>query len=138
MLPALYDRERSALLRWALLIAGGACALAPLNGASSGSGVPLPSAREDRQSSQSLLRFRLPSFHIGRDPFIPQVAELPADAVVRAVVLGETPHALIEIGSRTMLVGIGDVLGGVRVEAIDDTGVLLSDGSRVPLHGVTP
>ncbi|HEY9085241.1 MAG TPA: hypothetical protein VIN40_04795 [Candidatus Tyrphobacter sp.] len=137
MLPALHDRERAVLFRWALLIAGAACALAPLNGAPSSSGVRT-AAPSGAWESPGLPRLRFPEVRVGRDPFVPQASDLPANAVVRAVILGDSPHALIEIGSRTMLVGIGDVLAGARVSAIDDSGVVLSDGSRVPLHGEVP
>lgn len=64
-----------------------------------------------------------------RDPFVPQAAELPQGVVVRAVVLGTAPHALVELGGETVLVGVGDTIGGVPVVAIDDRGVRLADGT---------
>jgi hypothetical protein len=136
MLPALCDEERSLVFRWALLIAGAACALAPLNGSSSNTSVRLRTAGDSLSARYRLSTFHPQGFQVARDPFVPQAADLPANAVVRAVLLGETPHALIETGNRTILVGIGDVFAGVRITRIDDGGVLLSDGSRILLPGV--
>ncbi|HEY1680761.1 MAG TPA: hypothetical protein VGF98_03885 [Candidatus Tumulicola sp.] len=54
-------------------------------------------------------------------------------ASVRAVVVGESPKALLQIGSRTVFVGIGSHVGGSIVVEIDANSVRLSDGTRLLL-----
>ena len=51
--------------------------------------------------------------------------------VLRAVLTGMHPCALIEADGATIVVRIGDSLAGRRVEAIDESGVLLSGNMRL-------
>jgi len=55
-------------------------------------------------------------------------------AVVRAVVLGDSPRALVDIDGSVHVVGIGDAVGDAAVVRIDAHGVALSDGSRLPME----
>ncbi|HUY42075.1 MAG TPA: hypothetical protein VMV82_11015 [Candidatus Dormibacteraeota bacterium] len=73
-----------------------------------------------------------------RDPFIPRAAELPSGTVVEAVLLGESPHALISVGAQTAIVGVGDAVAGIRIQSIDARGVRLADGTRLWLRGAAP
>jgi hypothetical protein len=53
--------------------------------------------------------------------------------VVRAIVTGRHPCALVDDGSITRLVRAGDRLGATSVIAIDARGVTLGDGRRLAL-----
>jgi hypothetical protein len=55
--------------------------------------------------------------------------------VVRAIVLGDPPRALIEAGGAVRVLGIGDRLGGLTVASIGEGRVTLSDGSVLLLDG---
>ena len=128
--PALYDDQRATLFRWGLSAIVAACALAPLCGESS--------MQHDRTSPvHTLSPAALPAAStpapavLNRDPFVPRAIELPGDVAVRAVVMGAKPHALVDIGAQTILVGVGDEVGGARVVTIDDTGVRLTDGTLI-------
>lgn len=139
MLPALYDSARATLFRWSLLAVGSGVAFMPLVGSTSvmkaDGSTPIGGVLAGTQAMPALRAGRVSA---ARDPFVPQAVELPENATVRAVILGTTPHALLELGSRTVVVGIGDIVGGLRVSEIDDRGVLLSDGSLLPMQGVQP
>lgn len=52
---------------------------------------------------------------------------------VTAVVTGPSPRALIDDGEHVRVVGIGDMLGGSRVRAIDGSGVRLQNGMLLAL-----
>jgi len=52
---------------------------------------------------------------------------------VRAVVLGNSPKALVQVGTRTVFVGIGSRVSDSTVDEIDARGVRLSDGTRLLL-----
>jgi len=87
------------------------------------------------------------------DPFVPRAADdsaTPAPAppaaralplaplraaapIVRAVVTGDHPSALIDDGTATRLVAPGDRVAGASVTAIDATGISLDDGRRIAL-----
>lgn len=66
-------------------------------------------------------------------------APLPAgsgvDLVVRAIVLGDPPRALVEVAGTVRVVGIGDRLGEQTVVGITAGRVSLSDGSALMLNG---
>jgi hypothetical protein len=99
-----------------------------------------------------------PAYVVKRDPFAaPAVAAMPgsqdnastmddkaalervdASPVLRAIVLGASPKALIDIGGHTSLVGVGSPLAGSRIVAIQATGIELADGSRLKLLEATP
>lgn len=126
--PALYDNQRSIMFRWGMLAAVTACTLAPLCSESSMSISASGSSFAPLALTASEGRRGVPPT-LARDPFIPKATDLPENVVVRAVVLGAAPRALVQVGAQTMLVGVGDAVGGVPVVAIDDRGVRLSDGS---------
>ncbi len=136
-LPALYDGQRAVLFRWGMLLAAASCALAPLSGASSA--TPSAAVAGAFVGIGRLGPLRIPSqVALRRDPFIPRAAELPPGTVVEAVLLGESPHALISLGPKATVVGVGDLVGGIPVESIDATGIRLSDGTRLTLRGSVP
>ena len=58
-----------------------------------------------------------------------------AAPVVRAVVLGKHPKALLEIDGRTRIVGAGARLRGIAIDAVTAQGVTLEDGERLPVDG---
>ncbi len=136
-LPALYDGQRAVVFRWGMLLAAAASALAPLSGASS--------ATASGAVASALIRIGrlgplgIPSqVVLRRDPFVPRAAELSPGTVVEAVLLGESPHALVSVGPEATVVGIGDLVGGIRVQSIDANGIRLSDGTRLWLRGSAP
>ncbi|MGB6986449.1 MAG: hypothetical protein WBD74_10795 [Candidatus Aquilonibacter sp.] len=55
--------------------------------------------------------------------------------VVRAIVLGDPPRALVEFGGAIRVLGIGDRLGALTVIGITEGRVSLSDGSALILAG---
>jgi hypothetical protein len=66
-------------------------------------------------------------------------APLPATSgigpVVRAIILGDPPRALVEVAGSVRVLGIGDRLGELTVVAITPGRVSLSDGSALILDG---
>jgi hypothetical protein len=57
----------------------------------------------------------------------------PAAEHVSAIVTGAHPFALIDDGSTTRLITIGDRCGGQRIVTIDPDGVHLEDGTTLPV-----
>jgi hypothetical protein len=57
----------------------------------------------------------------------------PVRVSLRAVVVGGIPKALLQIGARTIFVGVGSRVGSSIVVKIDARSVQLSDGTRVSL-----
>jgi hypothetical protein len=55
--------------------------------------------------------------------------------IVRAIVLGEPPRALVEAGGTVRVLGVGDRLGALTVVGITAGRVTLSDGSSLILDG---
>lgn len=137
MLPQLCDKQRRAFLRLGVFLACSAIALSPLAGAPA---VPRPHPSYGTIALYGNLRpdpvtTMMP---LGRrDPFAPRAADFQQGSVVRAVLLGPIPRALVDLGSDEHLVGVGDTIGGVEIEVIDDSGIVLSDGSRIPLSGTS-
>lgn len=132
-LPALRDSQRSVAFRWGSLMALGACALAPISGAPSATGsAPASTALPGSLPTPAPYR-TVREIAVRRDPFVAAVVDVPANVSVEAVIVGTRPEALVRIGSRTTIVGVGDVLLGERVSVIDDGGVELSDGAQIPL-----
>lgn len=60
--------------------------------------------------------------------------ELSGSIVVRAIVSGSNPSALVEESGKPRVVQIGDALGGVAISGIDRDGVLLQDGRRFAIE----
>ncbi len=54
--------------------------------------------------------------------------------IVRAVVLGPQSRALVESSGTVQVLGVGDSLSGEAITAIDARGIILADGSRLPLR----
>jgi len=104
--------------------------------------------------------FRYPTIDVRRDPFVPtdendqtesEIASndvpgftLPPNAgalegarglggapIVRGIILGLHPSALVEISGRLVLLSAGSPLLGSTVAEIDRSGVLLRDGDRL-------
>jgi hypothetical protein len=151
MLPALYDDDRRTLARLAsMLIAGGLCILPLTTQTSPIAGAAGVHDTTDAAGLVPLARLTFPGYEINRDPFVPQGASgTTADAgemqmssgqsndtkVVRAIVLGDPPRALIETGGTVRVLGIGDRLGALTVSGISSGRVTLSDGSSLILDG---
>jgi len=83
-----------------------------------------------------------PSYSLGRDPFVPAVSEAsrteaadptPSGPIVRAIVTGSQPRALIEIGGSVRMIAVGDRVGEAIVLSIDSEGVSLSGSVRLPI-----
>jgi hypothetical protein len=138
MLPALDERERVAAFRVGVLTTLAACALAPLSGASSVPREPTRIPGTFAADRRPLPPLRIPAFRATRDPFQPQAADVPANSLTRAVVFGREPRAIVDLGGKEMLVEVGDAIAGMRVSSIDDNGVVLSDGTRIPLRSGQP
>lgn len=113
-------------------------------------------------------QLKFPQLQIRRDPFMPSrdtqggpdgvvaedagivlppnlaaVDQVPAALsakapALRAVILGATPKALIDVGGRSMLVGLGSPLLGSSVAAIRTDGIVLQDGERLRFAGMLP
>lgn len=82
-----------------------------------------------------------PAFHIAqvRDPFVaPQRSQqsgaMKGALVVRAVVIGTDPHALIEVSGTLLVVKTGDAVMGTRVAEITQGGLRLATGQIIPLQ----
>lgn len=100
----------------------------------------------------------VPVLNIRRDPFsapatATPVSGLPGDPsagmvlppnaaagapVLRAIVAGPQPKALIDVGGRPSVVGIGSPLAGSTVAAIGKTVVVLDDGRTLHLTEERP
>lgn len=125
--------------------------LAPLAGRSSFE------LREEREAFQR--RFAVPHVSanvlpapvIARDPFVPQASETETvhvaagtlmkaahAVVVRAIVSGPSPRALIEEEGRVRIVAAGDMVRGARVMRIGESAILLSDHAILTLEERMP
>ncbi|HUA09827.1 MAG TPA: hypothetical protein VMA98_11220 [Candidatus Acidoferrales bacterium] len=145
MLPGLLDGERRALARLAtMLVAGALCVLPMTTQGSSIAGASAVAARARAQSFAGPSPLAFPAYTVDRDPFVPadpQVEDAPAEApsgtasapVLRAVIVGDPPRALVEVDGNVHVVGIGDRAGALTVVAIDADGIALSDGSRLTI-----
>lgn len=58
---------------------------------------------------------------------------LPGIVAVTAIVTGPSPHALVDDGEHVRVVGVGDMLAGSRVLAIDGSGIRLQNGTLLTL-----
>jgi hypothetical protein len=138
MLPALHDNQRTVMFRWGMLVMVASIALGPLSGSPANVAATRSPGEQIQAELKPLPGFTLPALPMAPDPFTPRAAVIPSGTVVHAVVFGGSPRALIQIGSRESIVGVGDTIVGVRVMKIDDRGVLLSDGSFIPLRSARP
>ncbi len=53
--------------------------------------------------------------------------------IVRGIVLGDVPQALVEFGESIKVVSVGDHIGTDTVRSIDAGGITLSGGLRLPI-----
>jgi hypothetical protein len=86
-----------------------------------------------------------PKLVVDRDPFVPEGETIAAGGaadssvpLVRAVVLGDAPKALIETAGRPEFVGIGSIVAGSVVTAITRDGVVLDSGVRLSFGAALP
>jgi hypothetical protein len=162
MLPALYDEDRRALARLATMLATGALCILPLTTQSSP--VAGAAGIRDVSNGARLVvpaRLTFPAYEVNRDPFVPDATmrskldvalpptaaalqggipvAIPAGSsigpVLRAVVLGDPPRALVEAGGMVRVLGVGDRLGDRAIVGITAGRVTFSDGSALILDG---
>ena len=104
-------------------------------------GIPIP-------------RFRRHAIHvhITRDPFVPEPAFVvsPRDVLakdsdhrltnplLRAIVFGASPRALLEENGRVRIVGLGDAVDNSRVTSILSDSIRLQDGRTIQVNGEAP
>jgi hypothetical protein len=147
MLPALLDGQRRTLLRLGVAASVASLIILPLTDMSpvtASAGMQIADGVKRLPNAPLPLSF--PPIPLDRDPFVADAdAQMPLQgdrgrideagtaAVLRAVVTGTEPRALVELGSTVRVVGIGDRLGGATVTAITRTGLLLSSGIELPL-----
>jgi len=155
VLKPIFETRRRLLLRWSSTMCAGSLLLLPLTTpASPGAEAFALGAFRSKSPAPPLARLIFPAIAIRHNPFVQQV--LPADGeadpanvvlppnaalaqpVVRAVVVGSSPHALVEIGGQNAVVGVGSTLEGSVVTEIDSSGLLLDNGQRLPLNERRP
>lgn len=158
------DAARRRLLMWSSALCAFSVGLAPLAGRSSlevarertifAARFAVPVLDNDS---------KMPALRVIRDPFVPESAA-PIDAhsdggapgtrvtrgtptgyivpgaapLVTAIVTGASPLALVDDGTRVRVVRRGDALAGSTVTAIDERGVRLKSGTRLPLSQDVP
>ena len=150
MFDPLNVNQRRRLLRWSIATSTTALLLVPL--------AALPGPAFDENSGRLAApqvpaipeRLAYPALTVRHDPFgrpTPPPATLGDDSemvlppndgllavpIVRAVLLGASPKALVELDGRTRIVEIGTRLGGTTIAAINAEGITLDDGERVPI-----
>lgn len=154
---ALYDDQREALIRLGTMLAVGACAVLPFTLSPS----TLSASAEPATASAAVSvpavpgRIEFPTIAVSRDPFVPDQNVLARNGIapdlkmmapageslgsssllpiVRAVVTGDEPRALIENGGTVQVLAVGDKLGVETIASIDASGVTLSSGIRLVL-----
>ncbi len=52
---------------------------------------------------------------------------------VEGIIGGDRPRALVRVGADERIVAIGESIDGIRIVGIDDAGVRLTSGVRLPL-----
>jgi hypothetical protein len=114
---------------------------------------PAPAIRFDVPYMPTHLAF--PVVSVSRDPFVPAVAAsvrtladaeteagapgvLPPNAaaagpVLRGVIVGSKPRALLEMGGKLTFVGIGTPIGNSTVLGISEKAIVLDDGETLRL-----
>ena len=143
---ALYDDQRRALLRVGAMIATAGLAVLPctLPPSSFAASADVPQAMHRESLPPVPGRMAFPDIAITRDPFEPNARVLArngiADAragealpVVRAVVTGAQPRALVETSGVVRVLAVGDSIGADTVTEIDANGIALSSGIHLPL-----
>ena len=149
------SRKRSLIGVAGAMLATAGLALIPLYSQSS------PQALGDRVTSQEpppvpASDFVQRSGSVGDDAALPTIADpfarvyaepaaprppahktelRPRLPIVRAIITGERPLALIEDGRSMTIVGPGDAVGPRRVIAIRPDAILMSDGVRLSVDG---
>jgi len=163
MLAPLRDSRRKTLLRLSLLVCCVSAALLPLTGGSSGDASASPAVAEAAPKLPevpSALRF--PPVAVSRDPFVPDavpdqapidgdvdivlppnagangapappLSDVPNQIVVRAVVIGPSSRALVDVNGKVNVLAVGDILAGNPIQAIDSQGIVLANGTRISL-----
>ena len=144
MFSRLDDTARRTLYRCSAILCASSLMLLPLSALSS---------IEPAGSSSRTVPFRLPSLEraspqraiaVVRDPFVPAVSDSDGAAstagteIVRGLLLGERPQAVLEEGGHDRLVGIGSEVAGVAVVAITQSGVVLENGTVLHLANGGP
>jgi hypothetical protein len=152
---ALYTRQRHALLRCSALLCAGSLLLSPLTVRPSFQAEAETDSRVALRALPELpSRLEFPAVVITHDPFIPSTAAalpvsealsggassvaIPTTPVVRAVITGPTPKALVDIDGTPQVVGIGSELAGSVVRSISADAVNLENGHSLPFSGKQP
>lgn len=139
---AVDDTDRQTLLRIAAILVCGGVALLPLTlpPASLFANARSMPERANVAVPQFPGRLEFPDVRVGRDPFVAQA--MPGTRlgnsqrgapVLRGVVLGEEPQALVDVGGIINVYSSGDRIGALSIRSIDSGGVTLEDGSRLLL-----
>ncbi len=139
---ALFDDERKMLLTTAGMLIAGALAVLPLTFPPRwvvAHAHPLPDAGQVTVSAPSD-GIPFPQINVERDPFVPLVSDAAfgraagGAVVIRAVVVGDDPRALVERKGEVRVLAIGDAVGTQRIVAIDALGIILGDGTRLTVE----
>jgi hypothetical protein len=143
---ALYDDQRQLLIRVGIMLAVGAAAVLPFTIAptSLDASAEILRAAPPISSPTVTGRMEFPMISVNRDPFVPDAGIIGRDLpqigaaaatqpVLRAVVSGEQPRALVEVDGSVRVLAIGDKIGADVISAIDAAGVTLSSGVRLVL-----
>ncbi len=145
MLPALLDEQRRSLVRYAIAACAASVAILPVMGSPSLSASGAAAAHAVIRVPDEPANLPFPPIPLDRDPFVPDGSEIAlasqslsrnegaTGVVLRAVVTGIEPRALIEAGSTVRVVGVGDKLGNATITEINKTEVVLSNGLELPL-----
>jgi hypothetical protein len=89
----------------------------------------MPALNARRLPSPPALAARLPPL---------QTVRTDDGARVTAIVTGQTPSAIVDVGGVPQAVGIGDRVAGARITAIDATAIELDNGTHLQLAPETP
>jgi hypothetical protein len=144
------ERMRRHMLAAAAVLCAVPAVLAPMAARSS-----LASLRENTALSERFaaplptLQWRSRVVRVTRDPFAGDAGNdtikepasrplVPQTSFLEAVATGGEPRALVQDGSEARVVGIGDVLDGSRVVAIDSKMVRLANGAVLLLAPGSP
>jgi hypothetical protein len=127
--------ERRRLFFAAVTLCAVSVTLLPLSGRSAfvPSDMSLKGIRGFR-ALESLPAIPQPQMRFERNPFeqpqpaVPTVRAAGKNLVVRALVVGDDPEAIVDDHGVVKIVAIGDTLAGWSVKAIDERGVHLSNG----------
>lgn len=138
----LIETDRRRLFGFSAVLCAAPLVLAPL-AARSSFGIT-----SGHRAFEASLELRMPvpvkprSFSVTRDPFVADAGTDPASVptaseagapVVRALVTGSVPYALLDAGGLLRIVRSGDGVAGSTVRSIDAGGVHLQDGRVISL-----